>query len=250
MSSTLSPTLQAERRSWHYWFEDGLSSLVTSAGCLLFAFFLLHPQQRPVSPFRTALSLAAFILYGVILLRQRQILDWLKTRITYPRTGYVSPPYFAQEAEQTRDIPVIHLLPADLTEQEQALRVEADRRRRFWFILAVGLATAFVTMYVRNPWICSLAGLLLAAAIWFVSRHEQQLSWIILGAIPFVFLYTGFYIRHFSIYTERIVRLERMGYFLAGTGLLFFLDGAVSLIRFLRRNPRPSSAPNVGQSHD
>ncbi len=241
MPSTLFPTLQAERRSWHYWFEDGLSSLVTSAGCLLFAFFLLHPQQRPVSPLRTALSLAAFLLYGVILLRQRQILDWLKTRITYPRTGYVSPPYFAHETEQPRDVPVIRLLPADLTKQELSFRVEADRRRRFWFILAVGLATAFVMMYLRNPWICGSVGLLLAAAIWFASRHEQQLSWIILGAIPFVILYTGFYLRHFSIYTERIARPERMGYFLAGAGLLFFIDGSVNLFRYLLHNPRRST---------
>ncbi len=241
MTSTLSPTLQAERRSWHYWFSDGLSSLLTSAGCLLFAFFLLHPQQRPVSPLRTALSLAALLLYGVILLRQRQILDWLKTRITYPRTGYVSPPYFAQEAEQSRDIPVIHLLLADLTKQEQALRVETDRRRRFWFILAFGLAAAFVVLYVRNPWICSSAGLLFAAAIWFASRHEQQLSWIILGGFPFVFMSTAFYLRHFSVGPERIVGGERMGYFLAGSGLLFLVDGAASLIRFLLRNPRPSS---------
>jgi len=37
-------------------------------------------------------------LYGVILLRHGAITEWVKMHLTYPRTGYVSPPSPAQDA--------------------------------------------------------------------------------------------------------------------------------------------------------
>jgi len=36
-----SPVLSAEQRSWHYWFDDGLPSLLTGIACLLLAASLL-----------------------------------------------------------------------------------------------------------------------------------------------------------------------------------------------------------------
>jgi hypothetical protein len=243
MSSTLSPTLQAERRSWHYWFEDGLPSLVTGASCLLISFSMLYPRHHSKSLFRTVLTLTAAVLYGVILIFHRQILDWLKAGITYPHTGYASPPYFVQEAEQSREIPAIQLLPANPLQQEEAMRMEVDRRNGFWLNRAIALAAALVTMFIRNPWICVAAGLLMAAAMWFGVRREPRLSWSILAGFPLICFCLAILLQGLAVGPERIV------YFLAGGGIFFFFDGAVSLIRFLRRNPRPSSLPNAGQSH-
>jgi hypothetical protein len=240
MTSSLSPTLQAERRSWHYWFEDGLPSMVTSAGCLLMAFFLLYPRHRSDSPFTFAMVLVALFLYGAILLRNRQVLDWLKARITYPRTGYVSPPYFAEDTTLPLDLNALSLQGADANPPEDAARLHADRKRRLWFAVALTLIAVVPTMFIRSPWICSATGLLLAAALWFGARHEQRLSWIVLGGFPFL----GFTL---SVFLPRaIVGSERIAYLLAGAGLLFFLDGTLSLIRFLLRNPRPRSSESAG----
>src|SRR5208337_947021 len=205
MSSTISPSLQAERRSWHYWFEDGLPSLLTSAGCLLIAFFMLYPRQHAKSLSRTVLTLAAVVLYGVILIFHRQILDWLKARITYPRLGYASPPYFAQEAEQSREIPAIQLLPANPLQQEEAMRMEVDRRNGFWLNRAITLVAALVTMFIRNPWICVAAGSLMAAAMWFGARHQPRLSWIILAGFPLICFCLAILLQALAVGPERIV---------------------------------------------
>ncbi len=244
MTSTLSPTLRAERRSWHYWFEDGLPSLVTSAGCLLMAFFLLYPHYHSNSPVRAILTITAVLLYGTTLIGQRQILHWLKARITYPRTGYVSPPYFAEDSVTSLDLTTLSLQGADANPPEDAARLHADRKHRLWLAIALTLIAIVPTMFIRSPWICSATGVLLAAATWFGARNEQRLSWIVLGGFPIV----GFWMSVFL--SPAIIGPERIAYFLAGAGVLFFLDGAASLIRYLLRNPRPSSATNVGQSHE
>jgi hypothetical protein len=240
MTSSLSPTLQAERRSWHYWFEDGLPSIVTGAGCLLMAFFLLYTRRHSNSLFRAAIGLTAVILYGLILLRQRQILDWLKARITYPRTGYVSPPYFAEDTTLPLDLTALSLQGADAKPPEDAARLHADRKRRLWFAIALTLVAVVPTMFIRSPWIFSATGLLLAAALWYGARHEQRLSWIVLGGFPFL----GFTL---SVFLPRaVIGSERIAYLLAGAGVLFFADGALSLFRFLLRNPRPRSSESAG----
>jgi hypothetical protein len=243
MSSTLSPTLQAERRSWHYWFEDGLPSLLTSAGCLLIAFFMLYPRHHSNSLGRTVLSLTAAVLYGAILIFHRQILDWLKARITYPRTGYVSPPYSAEDPAPPLDLTTLSLQGADARPPEDAARLHADRKHRLWFAIALTLVAIVPTMFVRSPWICSATGVLLAAAMWFGAKHEQRLSWIVLAGFPIV----GFWMSIFL--SPAIIGPERVAYFLAGAGALFFLDGAVSLIRYLLRNPQPTSSPMGGEHH-
>jgi hypothetical protein len=235
MPVTLSPTLQAEQRSWHYWFEDGLPSLLTSAACLLMAFFLLFSRKRNFSFFTVVLTLTAMVLYGLILLRQPQILDWLKSKITYPRTGYVSPPYFAEDQSLPPDLTVLSLQGTSAKPREDANRLRADRWGRLLFTIALTLVAVLTTLFFRNPWVCSAAGLLLAAAMWFGAHREQRMSWIVLVGFPLAGFYT-------SIFLPRgTVGPERVAYFLAGGGALFFLDGAASLIRFLLRNPRPSS---------
>ena len=244
MTSTLSPTLQAERRSWHYWFADGLPSLVTGVGCLLIAFSMLYPRHHSKSLFRAVLTLTAAVLYGVILIFQRPILDWLKARITYPRTGYVSPPYFAEDPAPPPELTTLSLHGADAQSLEDDVRLHADPKHRLWITVALTLVAVVPTMFVRSPWICSATGVLLAAALWFGARHEQRLSWIVLGGFPIV----GFWMSIF--FSPAIIGPERIAYFLAGAGALFFLDGAVSLLRYLRRNPQPSSAQNAGHPHD
>jgi hypothetical protein len=238
MSDPLSPTLVAEQRSWHYWFEDGLVTLVGGFGCLMVAFFLLYDHERPATPLTIAVTLLALFLYGAVLLFQRQIVEWLKARITYPRTGYALPPYFAEDGTVPLDLTILTTGGTDANRVEEWQRVRKDRNTRTLVMLGLVTAASLTMMFIHNRWICFPTGMVMSAAVWFGSRKEQRISGIVLAGLPLVGLYLTIFV------ADHVVGVERAAYFLAGAGALFFLDGAVSLIRFLRRNPRAlSSAP-------
>ncbi|MGB7844103.1 MAG: hypothetical protein WBL63_00680 [Candidatus Acidiferrum sp.] len=235
MPATLSPTLQAKRRAWHSWFDDGIPSIVASAGCLLMAFFLFYPGTTPGSTLSIAMFLMTLFLYGAVMLRHRQIVDWLKTRITYPRVGYVDPPNSAEDAGMSPEVTVLSMQAANAAQQEQAQRTYEGRKKQFWLALALALIAICAGMFIHSPWACFVVSLLMATGLCFIARNERRASWVLLVGLPIA----GFGL---SIALPRgIAGPTRFAYLLACGGLLLFLDGAVSLIRFLLRNPRPSS---------
>src|SRR5208283_1221322 len=132
MTSSLSPTLQAERRSWHYWFVDGLPSILTGAVFLLLAFFFFYERRTSHSPISFVMVFTALFLWGAITLRQREILDWRKAKITYPRTGYATPPPFTEGGLAPLELTMLSLQGSSTTPSEQAKRSYAERKRRLW----------------------------------------------------------------------------------------------------------------------
>lgn len=234
MPDALSPTLIAEQRSWRYWFEDGLVTLVGGFGCLVVAFFLFYDHERPITPLTLAVTLLALFLYGAVLLFQRQIVEWLKARITYPRTGYAQP-YFTEDGTMPLGLSILTPGGADAKRVEEWQRVRKDRYKRTVLTLGLVTAASLTMMFIHNRWICFPTGMVMSAAVWFGSRKEQCVSGIVLAGLPLVGLYLTIFV------ADHVVGAERVAYFLAGAGAVFFLDGAVSLIRFLRRNPRAAS---------
>jgi len=78
------------RRSQQYWFDDGLAELLIG---VLFAVIglLFWWQTSAASPIVTiggAIALPFVIIVGVFLLGHT--LRWLKQRLVYPRTGYIT----------------------------------------------------------------------------------------------------------------------------------------------------------------
>jgi ABC-type cobalamin transport system permease subunit len=100
------PVLEAQQRCWSYWFIDGLPSLVAGPSCLIMALFLLAAQLRPTRPLTITFAIAALLLYPLMLFRMKQVIEWLKVRITYPRTGYTAPPYFVDDRDTLVVFPV------------------------------------------------------------------------------------------------------------------------------------------------
>jgi hypothetical protein len=230
------PLFSAEQRASRYWFDDGLPTLLTGLACLLMAFFLLYPRTGNSSPVATVVSLAAVVLYGVVLLRQREILDWLKSRITYPRTGYVRPPHFAENANPPQELTILSLGGANAAQAETANALYRDRKRRMGLTMILTMAAVLPMLFFRNPWLCSLAGLLLAAAMWFGARLEQRLSWIVLAGLPVLGVTLSLFLPR-----DRIGP-ERAAWFLAGSGVLFVLEGALTLFSYLRQHPRATQS--------
>ena len=86
----------AARRAGHYWEIDGLPRISTGLiGVLLGSLCLwmshIHALFRhtPIFVFSLLIAIACIYLLG---LTNSPVMRWLKTRITYPRTGYVLPP--------------------------------------------------------------------------------------------------------------------------------------------------------------
>lgn len=78
------------RRSQQYWFDDGLAELLIG---ILFALIgLLFWWQTTANSFESAIvgaiALPVIIIVGSVLLGAT--LRWLKQRLVYPRTGYIT----------------------------------------------------------------------------------------------------------------------------------------------------------------
>jgi hypothetical protein len=81
--------VHAESRASDYWFGDGIWLLLFSVCTMLWGCWaLLHPKL----PFwKSMAGLVPILAFSYLLIARRSpILSWLKSRITYPRSGYAS----------------------------------------------------------------------------------------------------------------------------------------------------------------
>lgn len=81
----------AIRKTWRYWYIDGLAEM--AMGCLFAVVGLLFLVETwlPEGPLKasfSALGLPVVVLGGALV--ARQVVAALKSRLTYPRTGYVT----------------------------------------------------------------------------------------------------------------------------------------------------------------
>jgi len=225
MTVSQPPVLAAEERAWNYWFVDGLTNLVIGANTLLFALCMIFPPRWPPKPLSIAIWLAALIGYVAVGANYRRIIEWLKAKTTYPRTGYVQPPY-SDDPAQAANLTTFSLRGNDPPPEVQLLRMQ---RRTTWMItVALAAVAAFSSMIIKARWGWTAEGVLFSVAM-IIARKDFRLSWILPVGFPILGLYiTAFAPRH-------------MGpeYSITGMGLLFVLDGATTLTRYILQNPAP-----------
>jgi hypothetical protein len=229
----LSPTLQAKLRSSLHWSADGISLLVGGLACLLFGSGMFLSRYGTETPLRIFLIILCFVLWFPISLRHSQIVEWLKSRITYPRTGYVLPPYLAENKSH----PLALAAPLgceDAMPPGEWQRVRKDRNRRVLLMFALIALPLSAMTYVHNRWILFAAGIAMSVALWIGTWNVQRLPWVLLPGFPLLGLYM-------TISAPEFVGVQRFGLFFAGSGALLVLQGALSLFQFLHRNPRPFS---------
>jgi hypothetical protein len=231
MTELQSPVLRAERRSWTYWFDDGLPNLVAGVACMLIGFALLGAQARPRNPLVIALAALAFVLYGVVFFRMKQVIEWLKARITYPRTGYTATPYFADHQDALPvDLTMLTMNGADAKRALEIGRLHDDRAHRALLVAVLTALGLGVAWYVENRWLCLAAGVVAALAIWLVAQKNARVLWIEVVAFPFV----GYW-----LLVLHMGRVDRIALFVVGGGLSLVCLGGVRLSQYLRRNPAP-----------
>lgn len=229
-----SPVYLAERRAWIYWSADGLPSIVIGIGCLTMAFLLFTNHSQLPRLLDVILVVGALGLYSFIVLGNRQILDWLKSRLTYPRTGYVAPPYSAGVAEYASRVPSLGLQNDASAVPEEIRRARRFRSQTTLLLFIPIVLVAIAALLVSSPWINLVLGFTVSAALWWGTRFDRSLSWLVI--IGFVLL--GFYMFFFSIPPS-----ERLKVLVAGSGVLFTLGGTATFIRYLFVHPKTNEEP-------
>jgi uncharacterized membrane protein len=229
-----SPLFLAENRSWTYWFADGLPQFVIGISAVLFGLFFIFMGTPTASKSLIVLSFVAFGVYMLIQIRAAQILEWLKARITYARTGYAASPYFAAMNDFSCAVnsnlpPVQDPNAPAIAEIKSARRARNRRLSRTYILIAL---SSLPLWFVQAPWICALTGIVLGVILWIGTRADKSVSLLVLLGFPVV---------GFSVGALRFAPQARVGAFIVGVGLLFLLEGLLSLLLFFRRNPVPQA---------
>jgi hypothetical protein len=230
MTTSPSPVLEAEQRAWRYWFADGLTNLVVGISALLMASCLLYTPRWPPAPLPMALWSIALVLYVVMGVRHREIVEWLKTKTTYPRAGYVQSPYL-EDPIWSANLVTVSLGGASAAPPEEVRRGNSGRRTRMFLMLGLVVLASLGMITIHQRWVWAAEGVIVGAAMW-IARKDYRLSWIVPVGFPFIGSYITIFVAS---------RVTTPAYFLAGWGLLFLLDGGMKLIRFLLQNPAPKA---------
>jgi hypothetical protein len=210
MESNLS---EVERRVKRYWYTDGIGELIGGGMFILLGIYFAAQQYLGPNSFVSGLlqgSLVILLIGGMAM--GRWLIKALKSRLTYPRTGYVE-------------------YHADPT---------SGSRRRIMIALVAGMVTAFALVFVRDltaflNLTVALTGILVGAILIFLQGRGAGLErFYVLGGL--------------SIALGSVLSLSSLpegyslGLFYGLMGLAYLLSGGIVLRRYLQENPLPGDA--------
>jgi hypothetical protein len=209
----------AGRRAAAYWFSDGLPELafglaLAACGGVGLAWVLYFPFAW----MRAVLLLTSLWLL-TLYLWDRKILDVLKARLTYPRTGYAQPP--RDSYSQNESILTLNITTAPSPNKDN---VTAFRMGTVYIFFCAPLwVSAF-----EDRWGIAIAMIVIGCAVyWGHKWSERPYSWW--SVIPLAL--TGIPISILAV----PVRAQKFVPMLAG-GVWLFCRGAWTLARYLRTN--------------
>lgn len=206
MESKLS---DVERRVRRYWFTDGLGELIGGGMFILMGIYFGLQEylgQNSMLGGILQVSLVLVLVGGMYV--SRRLINALKARVTYPRTGYVE--YQADE----------HNL----------------RSRRIWVaVLAFAIAAltmVFVNLFQFFDAIVAVTGVAVGLIlITLRAKASGMARFYVLGAISIVL--------GLALSISKLPDGYSLGYFYGLMGLSFLLSGGLTLQRYLEENPLP-----------
>lgn len=198
-----------EQRVKRYWYTDGIGEFAGGGMILLIGLYFAGQEWLPEgSVGRTLLesSLALLLIGGAF--ATRWLVNVLKTRLTYPRTGYVE---YQPGAKNT------------------------SSRRVLTAVIAMGVS-ALLIIFGRSVgsfnWVPGLTGLLFGVVFIILRARASGLGrFYVLGAfciiLGMVLSFSGLSMAY------------SLGLFYGLTGFVAMLSGGITLLRYLRENPLP-----------
>lgn len=152
------------RRAAAYWYADGLPDLVFGATLFLFASIgivwqLFAPHLYVFDMFLMTIGFALHFW------KERDVLEFLKSRITYPRTGYVQPP--EEAPNQSAGLISLDIRPAPKGEGN----VTSFRARTVFIVFWV-----IYSLFNINPprWLPPITMLALALLLYLSNRNSEH----------------------------------------------------------------------------
>lgn len=193
------------QRTRRYWYEDGFADLGTGGFLLLFSLFLAAQALTPPgSPLWVVWGLGGpLLIIGGGLIGSWAVKQ-LKSRSTYPRTGYVS--YERKGAPRALQLVGITLLAA-----------------------LVGAGLVIISRSWQN--LPLLFGFVFAAAFGFVGYRVGLVRYLLLALWSLVM---GLILVPLSLTLERAGALH-----LASIGLALIFSGWITWLHYIRRAPKP-----------
>jgi hypothetical protein len=215
MSETSNAILEAKRRARDYWDIDGLPALLAGATPFLLGVFWLYTGKDSVWDILWVWFVLSCLFDGKV--------EWLKNRITYPRTGYVAPP--KETPYSKRDPYTTISIIKEPVEPVAPIVGRASRK-------AIGILhfplLFLVLVFVDSRWIVCLA--CLASAFMFWHRNEDDPPWFEIAGSVIA-----------GLVTLPVDNSHRFGVFLLVFGATGMVKGATLLTRYLRQHPAPQA---------
>lgn len=203
-----------EQRVKRYWYTDGIGELIGGGMFVLLGmYFALQEvlgQNSMVGGILQA-SFALLIIGGVFV--GRWLINTLKTRLTYPRTGYVEYQINERGMRWRRILPVI-----------------------LGFVIAA-LTAAFVRLFQSFDSVVAVTGLIVSVILVVVQAKSSGLArFYVLGAASFVL--------GFGLSLSGLPEGYSLGLFYGLMGVCFFISGGLTLRHYLKANPMPAETEN------
>ena len=227
MSETSNAILEARRRARDYWDIDGLPALLAGTATVSYGVLWLPTDNHLPRWWGVALVLGLFAL--LLLSESKRALEWLKSRITYPRTGYVAPPKAGPDAE-CHSSTIISIMKEPEVQELLAPAEGRASRRAFEFSDFPFSLLLLWWFFSFNSWIASLS--CLATALWFWWRNKKDPPWFEIAGAAIAGLLSAI----LSVSDGR-----RFCIVLIVFGASSMVKGATLLIRYLRQHPAPQA---------
>jgi MFS family permease len=201
---------EVERRVQRYWYTDGIGELIGGGMFILLGIYFAAQtylgENSAVSGWLQA-GLILFLLGGMAI--GRWLIKQLKSRLTYPRTGYV----------------------------EYRVDEHSRNKRRIFVALVAGLVAAFSIVFASRMvsflnMTVALTGLLVGAILIFLQGRRSGLErFYLLGGISVVL--------GIALSLGGLPDGYALGLFYSLMGVAFAISGGIVLRRYLRENPIP-----------
>jgi hypothetical protein len=205
---------EVEQRVKRYWYTDGIGELLGGGMFLLLGLYFSIQQYFGDQSLVGVIMQSSFavILMGGVIVGQRMI-NLLKARLTYPRTGYVE--YHSPEKNVTRQ----RVFSAAIAMTVAILSIALTRRIDVIdsMVAVTGVLVAIILL-VKQGWSAKVPRFYILSVISLILGIALSVS-----GLP-----SGY----------------NLGAFYGLMGTAFTISGGLTLGRYLQENPMPAGDPN------
>jgi len=198
-----------EQRVKRYWYTDGIGELIGGGMFVLMGIYFALQEllgRNSMAGGILQASFALLIIAGVFV--SRWLINSLKTRLTYPRTGYV-----------------------EYQVNERGMRWRRILAVILGFVIAA-LTTVFVRLFQFFDSVVAVTGLIIAIILVVLQAKSSGLArFYVLGAAS---LMLGF-----GLSLSGLPEGYSLGLFYGMMGVCSFISGGLTLRHYLKENPLP-----------